>query len=286
MFPLLLASTPLKLTEEDIQNNRDYYEAIDATTGEKIEERLYTDDRVIETHIATVSTIKEALANEGIDLSTVRVLLYYDGLTVSDSSLPRMWQAKPHTDTITSPWLDLTKAVTTSGETRITIRIDATTARLMSDLYSKPKNRSDKGGFLSIPSIKGSCFRKIINKYEIAFLKTFGRLIPPVSQDAKGAFKEFHKSFDCAPEELKEPIMSLIKSSDKNFVGMGFGGLDFTTYDQLFLHCQDEAEKYYSELYPRLAVRGLQILESKSNLEPQWWTEIIDRIEPIQECQR
>jgi hypothetical protein len=288
MFPLLLASSQLKLTEQDLQNNRDYYEVINATTGEKIEEKLYTkEERLIETHIAVVSAIEKALANQGVEPSTVKVLLYYEGLAIKDSLLPRIWQNEPHPDTITSPWLDLTKTVTNSGETRITIRIDATAARLLSDLYSKPEDKSNASGFLSIPSIKSSCFDKIIHKYELAYSTIFHTpIMPPVNQDAKGAFNEFRKSLDCAPEELREPLMSLIQSSDKNFVGFAFGGLDFTVPSQLFDDCQDEAEKYYSELYPQIVVRGLQILESELNSEPGWWTEITDQIEPIQKCQR
>jgi hypothetical protein len=258
---------------------------INATTGEKIEEKLYTEERLIETHITAVSAIKKALANEGVAPSTVKVLLYYDGLAIKDSLLPRIWQNEPHRDTITSPWLDLTKTVTNSGETRITIRIDATAARLMSDLYSKPEDKFNASGFLSIPSIKFSCLEKIIHKYELPILILFGR-VPPVTQDAKEARNESRKSFDCAPEELREPLMSLIKSSDHSGILLAFGGLSFTVPSQLFVHCQDEAEKYYSELYPQIAVRGLQIPESESNPESGWWTEIIDQIEPIQKCQR
>lgn len=285
MLPLLLASNDLKMTEQDLQNNRDYYEFINATTGEKIEDKLYTEDRIVETHIKVVSAIKQALVNEDIDLSNVRILLYYDGLTESDSQAPRMWQAKPHPDTITSPWLDLTRTVTNSGETRVTIRIDATAARLLKDLYSKPKDKFNEDSFLSTPTIKESCYFKVIYKYEISFLKAFGRPVPPINQDAKGAHEEFLKSSDCAPEKLREPLISLIKSSSKTNIGMAFAGMDFNVYDQLFVYCQDEAEKYYSGLYPRLIVRGLQILESKSSSKPNWWTEVIDEIEPIKECE-
>jgi hypothetical protein len=231
-----------------------------------------------------VSAIKKALADEGIDPSNVKVLLYYHGLTISDDSAPRMWQEKPHPDTITSPWLDLTKTVTNSGQTRVTIRIDATAVRLLKDLYSKPEDKFNESSFLSIPTIKEGCYFKVLRKYEISFLKAFGRPVPPVNQDAKQAHEEFLKSSDCAPEKLREPLISLIKSSNKTTIGMPFGGLDFTVHDQLFVNCQDEAEKYYSELYSRLAVRGLQILESESNPEPKWWTKVIDEIEPIKEC--
>lgn len=288
MLPLLQASNDLKLTEQNIQNNRDYYEVINATTGEKIEQRrlYYARDRVIQSHIAEVSAIKKALANEGIDPSAVEVLLYFDGLTTDDSFLPRTWKEKPHLDTITSPWLDLTTTITTSKETRITIRIDATAARLLKDLYSKPEDKSNEGSFLSIPTIKESCYSNVFNKYLIAFQKSLGRRVPPINQDAKGAHKEFLKSSDCAPEKLREPLISLINSSDKSGIGMSFGIFHSDIYAQLFVHCQDEAEKYYSELYPRLAVQGLQTLESESSPKLKWWTEVIDEIEPIKECKR
>lgn len=278
IFPLLFASTPIKLTKENIRNNRDYYEVIGATTGEKIDEKLYASQRVIETHITSVSAIRKALADEGIEPASVRVLLYYDGLTIDDSLPPRMWQNKPHPNTIFSPWLDLTRTVTTSGETRITIRIDATTARLMSDLYYKPENKSNNDGLLSIPTIKQSCFSIINDKHGVASRAVIGPIITlPPTQEVQDKFQEFNQSFECVPEELKEPLRSLFKSSGF-FMGYFIG-----PHDRLF-NCQDEAKEYYSELYPQLAVRGLRILESKLDRHPKWWTKIINRVEPIKKC--
>ena len=210
MFPLLLASTQLKLTEEDIQNNRDYYEVIQATMGEKEERSLYAEDRVIETHITAVSAIKKALANEGVDPSKIRVLLYYDGLTIKDDSPARKWQAKPHPNTITSPWLDLTKTLTTSGETRITIRIDATSARLLSDLFAKPEDKYSVSDFLEIPSIKESCFNKIFSKYETAASRIFNTPGILRSRDTTSVVSEVRKNYGCVPEDLREPLLSLL----------------------------------------------------------------------------
>ena len=68
-------------------------------------------------------------------------------------------------------------------------------------------------------------------------------------------------------------------------MGMVLSPFYFNVFDQLNRYCQDVAKEYYSELYPRLAVKGLQILERQSNPELMWWAEIIDQIEPIQECQ-
>jgi hypothetical protein len=288
MFPLLLASSHLQLTEEDIQNNRDYYEVINAATGEKEERRLYTDNPGIETHLTAVLAIRKALANEGIDPSTVIVLLYYDGLITDDSLSPRMWQRKPHPSTITSPWLDLTKTLTTSGETRITIRIDATGSRLLSDVFSKPEDKSNVSGFLSIPFIKRSCSSKIIAKYQTAKLERLQSLRTPESKSKEWVVNEARKSSNCAPEKLREPLLSLIKSSDQPDTLTDSNMFEYGVFGQLSYRLQDQAKQYYRELYPRLAVRGLQILESESSPEPKWWTEIIDQIQikPIQEYQR
>ncbi len=284
IFPLLLASTQLKLTEEDIKNNRDYYEVIQATTGKKETSQLYAETAVIETHITAVSAIKKALANEGIDPSKIRVLLYYDGLTIRDDSPPRKWQAKPYPDTITSPWLDITKTVTTSGETRITIRIDATAARLLSDLFAKPEDKYSVSDFLEIPSIKESCFNKIFSKYEIAASRIFNTPGILRSRDTTSVVSEVRKNYGCVPEDLREPLLSILESSDHSGMGMVLSPFYFNVFDQLNRYCQDVAKEYYNELYPNLAVKGLQILESESNSEPKWWTEIIDQIKPIQEC--
>ena len=248
MLPLLLASNQLQLTEEDIKNNRNYYEVIGATTGEKIEEKLYASQRLIETHIKSVSAIKKALANEGIDPASVRVLLYYDGLTIDDSLLPRMWQTKTHPNTISSPWLDLTRTVTTSGETRITIRIDATAARLLKDLYSEDKYK--ESGFLSIPSIEQSCYFKVSNEYEKYDL------------DKKIAVNKTRKIYNCVPKKLREPLLSLFQTSEYTKIA-NFSSFSWGVHNQLFMRCQDKVEKYYEELYPQLAIRGLQILESE-----------------------
>lgn len=273
VLPLLIGSVNSEITEKNIENNRDYYEVIGATTGRKIEEKLYSEKRVIETHLTAVSAIKKAFANEGINPTSVKVLLYYDGLTISDSAPARMLQTKAHPNTISSPWLDLTKTVTTSGETRITIRIDATAARLLSDLYSKPEDKSNQDDFLSIPSIKQSCYFKVSDKYEKYGLTR------------KLAASKVREIYSCAPEELREPLLSLFKSSNHFGVGTTFPAFSYSVHNQLFLHCQDEAEEYYSDIYSQLAIQGLQILKGKFNPESKWWTEIIDCIKPVQECQ-
>jgi hypothetical protein len=293
MLPLLLASSHLQLTEEDIQNNRDYFEVIDAATGKKEERTLYADKPVIQTHIMAVSAIRKALADEGIDPSNVKVLLYYQGLTIGDDLAPRMWQNKPHPDTISSPWLDLTKTVNTAGETRITIRIDATASRFLSDLFPESANKSNISGFLEIPAIKESCYSKLINTYQSVVLESiYSQRIPmngqrrperknikSVEGEARG---EVRKDYSCAPEKLREPLLSLMGISGIYSVIPNIPLLYSNSFETLNDECQNESEQYYGELYPQLAVRGLQILESELTNNSQWWIKVIDQIQPIQ----
>jgi hypothetical protein len=288
MLPLLVASSHLQLTEEDIQNNRDYFEVIDAATGKKEERTLYDDKPVIQTHIMAVSAIKKALADEGINPSNVKVLLYYQGLTISDDSAPGMWQNKPHPDTISSPWLDLTKTETTAGETRITIRIDATASRLLSDLFPESANKSNISGFLEIPAIKESCYSKLINTYQSVLLESFysqRRLESTNKKSVEGEARgEVRKEYSCVPEELREPLLSLMGISDIYIAKIDIPLLYITSVESLNNRCHNEAEQYYSELYPQLAVRGLQILENELTANHQWWIKGIDQIEPIKKC--
>ena len=270
---LLLASTNLKLTVEDIEkikNNRDYYEVIEATTGKEETSQFYAEDEVIKTHIEAVSALKKALANEGIDTSKVRIMLYYDPIAIRDDSPPRIWNSKFHPNTVSSPWLDLTKTITTNGETRITIRIDATAARVISDLFYKPEEKDDVGSFLSILSIRESCFLWIGNTYLNAKFNS-GTL----------ELKQIPRSFDCVPEELREPLLFLFESSHP-----GLGSLAEPVINQLDYYCQNIAREYYSELYPNLVTKALQIIKSESKPKSYWWTEIVKPVKQTKECQR
>ena len=272
IFPLLLALTQLKLSQNNINTQNRDYEVIEATTGKKTDNiEYYAEDPVIETHRAAVSAIKKALANEGIDTSKVRIMLYYDPIAIRDDSPPRIWNSKSHPNTVSSPWLDLTKTVTTSGETRITIRIDATSSRVINDLFSKFENKRNASEFLKIPSIRESCFKWISDQYPTVRLK---------SEILKT--NNLTQIFNCAPEEIRESLLLLFKSSNQSTTG----SFTFNAINQLNYSCQDVARQYYSELYPRLAIQGLQNLKSEFKSEFKWWTEIINQIEPIQKCQR
>lgn len=263
VMPFLLSSSHLELTESDIQNHRDYYEVIGATTGKKEEAEVYALDEIVKTHAITVSALRKAMIKEGIDTSQVEILVYYDPLIIRDDSPPRIWNSKPHPDTITSPWLDVTKIKTTSGGTKITIRIDATSARVVSDLFSESEGKKNTNSFLSIPSIRESCLWWMTARYTEA--KFEGGLTPD--------------NLYCAPKELRKPLISLFRSAKPST-----GSLDEPVIFEFVYYCQDAAREYYSKLYPRLVVQALQILESKSDVYSQWWKRIIEQVEPIQEC--
>ena len=266
VFPFILGSNYENLTVEDrekINNNRGYYEVIEATTGKKEQSQYYAGDFEIKTHIETISALKKALADEGIDLSKVRIELYYDPIAIRDELPPRIWNFKPHRNTISSPWLDVTKTITTTGETRVTIRIDATAARLIDDLFSEPEHKDNTGGFLQISSITENCLSKAIAQYEEAIFK--------------GGLNT--DSLNCVDKQLREPLISLFKSAKP-----GASSLDEPTRFELEYYCQDAASKYYRELYPRLAVEGLKILEGDSKRNSKWWKEVVNTVKPIQEC--
>lgn len=264
-FPLLLSITQLNLSQNNINTQNKDYEIIEATTGKNTDNlEYYAEDPVIETHQAAVSAIKKALANEGIDTSKVRIMLYYDPIAIRDDSPPRIWNSKSHPNTVTSPWLDLTKTVTASGETKITIRIDATAARVISDLFSEPEEKDDVGGFLSIPSITESCLFWMTARYTEARFE--GGLDPA--------------SLYCASKQIRKPLLSLFRLAKPSA-----GSLNEPVIFEFGYYCQDAAREYYSKLYPRLAVKALQILDNQSVYQSKWWKEVIEKIKPIQECE-
>lgn len=270
VFPFLLGSSHWELTQNNINTKDRDYEVIEATTGKKETSQFYAEDPVIETHIATTSAIRKALANEGIDSSQITILLYYDPLAIRDNLPPRMWNSKSHTNTITSPWLDLTKIVTTSGKEKITIRIDATAARMIRDLYFNSEKLENAPGFLSIPSLRESCFLWIADTYRTVKLKS-GLL----------ELEQVPKSFDCVPKKQREPLLFLFESSHQDL-----GSVAQPVIDQLNYYCQNTAREYYSKVYPSLALKGLQVLESNSEPKSKWWAEIFEPAKQTEKCQR
>ena len=264
VFPFLLGSSHWKLTQNNINTKDRDYEVIEATTGRKDTSQFYAEDPVIKTHIKATSAIRKALANEGIDSSQVRILLYYDPLAIRDDLPPRMWNSKSHPSTISSPWIDLTKTVTTNGETRITIRIDATAARLTRDLFSNPDDQQNMSGFLKIASITESCLMWMTEKYT----------------ETRYKVKDFDSaSLICASKELKYPLLSLFELAEEGLVS-----LFLPVIYKLDYSCQDSAKKYYSQLYPRLVIKALQILKNTTKYDPTWWKTVIEQVEPIRKC--
>ena len=83
------------------------------------------------------------------------------------------------------------------------------------------------------------------------------------------------------PEESREPLLFLFESSHP-----GLGSYAQPVIDQLNYYCQNIAGKYYSELYPNLAIKALQILGSESKSKSKWWTEIVKPVEQTEECQK
>ena len=83
------------------------------------------------------------------------------------------------------------------------------------------------------------------------------------------------------PEELREPLLFLFGQAKLN----SYSSIAFASIYELDYYCQNAAREYYSELYPRLAVKALQILESQSEYDIVWWKEVIEKVKPIKECE-
>ncbi|MEL6988588.1 MAG: hypothetical protein AAGK97_12260 [Bacteroidota bacterium] len=248
------------------------YRIINATTLTEHTIGAYTGRLNEQTHLIITSAIKEALVKEGVKPSEIEILLYFDYISIIDDTPIREWDSKPKPNTISSPWLELTETVTDSGEKKTVVRIDATYARLIYDLFSKqPSNKLDSDDFLEIPSIRDSCLFQAIESY------------PPIKISSEDFnVREVPDSFDCVPEQLREPLLSLFKSSEQDFIG----SFEIPVFRELGYHCQDAARKYYGELFPRLAVQALRILEGESQSKLRWWDEITKQIKPIKKCHK
>lgn len=271
LLPGFMIQTSLSCVAQTKLPNLNKYKVINATTlVEHTTGGAYTGEENEQTHIITTSAIKEALINEGVEPSAIEILLYFDYVSISDDLPQRQWDSKPKPNTISSPWLELTETVNSYGENKIVVRIDATYARLIYDLFSKhSSDTSNANDFLEIPSIRSNCLGQAIRSY------------PPVRLNSPSlTLHEFSDSFDCVPEQLREPLLSLFKSSKQDFIG----SFEFPVFRELEYHCQGTAREYYRELYPQLAVQALKILKSSSELESEWWTEIVKDVKPVQRC--
>ena len=110
------------------------YKVINATTLIEHTGGTYTGELNEQTHLITTSAIKKALIEEGIDASAIEILLYFDYVSISDDLPSRKWDSKFKPNTVSSPWLELTKTVTDLGKEKIVIGIDATYARLIGSI--------------------------------------------------------------------------------------------------------------------------------------------------------
>lgn len=271
MFSLsFLISSNNSCFGQDKMTYSNNYEVIYAVTGKKIGFKDYAEEPVLQTHHAIVSAVKKAFAEEGVDASAINISLYYADL-FPGGNLPRKNRHSVSSkNTILSPWMKLTKTVSNSGATGIEIHFDVTHFRLVFDLFSESNDKTETNNFLEIPFVSSTCMKEMTEGYTDAVQN---------SEDRK--VREIPDAFSCAPESVRQPLLSLFKSSPQDFVSP----FVVNVMEELIFNCQDAARQYYSELYPRLAVKALQILESESNLEPMWWTKVVEQAKPIQQCQ-
>ena len=80
-------------------------------------------------------------------------------------------------------------------------------------------------------------------------------------------------------------MLLLLVLSTIYFLKPSTGSLAEPVISEFSYYCQNSARKYYSQLYPSLAIRGLKILESESKPDSKWWRKIIEQVQPIQECE-
>lgn len=269
LLPSFIVQTNLNCFAQTKPSYFNNYTVINATTLTEHTGGTYTGELNEQTHLITTSAIKKALIEEGIDASAIEILLYYDWMFINDNLSSVKWDSKYRSNTISSPWLELTKTVSDSGETKIVIRIDATYARLINDLFSEPDDKYKMNSFLGIPSVQQTCFEQMTENYQAIKLSSEELTVSKVPN-----------SFNCAPEELRKPLLSLFKSSSQEFSEPFLNHVA----EELDSNCQDAARQYYEKLYPRLAVRALRILNNEFNSDLRWWREIVKQTKPIEKC--
>ena len=269
VFPFLLGSTCLS-TDKNNTNDFNSYQIIDIVTGEKKDPTSYTEEEVMQTYSFITSLIMKTLAKEGVDLSTVDITLYFAWMLGLEDSPKIKWLSTKDKQTISSPWMELTKIISSTGDTAFTIRLDATYSRLIFDVFGESKYETTAGNFLGVPLVKDTCFQKIVYDY-----------LDAVASSENLIIRQVPKSFDCAPEILRKPLFNWFESSQLDFSGTFL----FYVLKELDVNCQDAAREFYKELYSLLAVRALEILDSQLEPNPIWWRDVIEEIEPIKKCQ-
>lgn len=271
VFSLIISSEYLKAAQENATDFNSY-RIINAVTGNELNLETYSKEvEIIKTNLTVTSEIRKTLVENGINLSKIDISLYFEGLFVSslvdDYDQEQISNQMSNDQTVSSPWMELTKTFLNSGEKKIEIKIDATDSRLMMDAFSYRGEAFTVKGFREIPDIKQTCFNKVEKAY--------------VSNKMSDGYEIFElaDAFDCVPKPMRRPLLSLFESSDQVFLST----MTELVYQKLDI-CSIKVQDYYSRLYPLLALRALQILESNSNPEPFWWMDIVKQIHPIQVC--
>ena len=280
LLPCFIALTSLPSFGQDkvIFNN---YEVVDATTSKKINPNLYKRYETIQINLNATSATKEALLKQEIDISSINILVYYSEIFTGNIITERAEKlAKEQYSSLlnqgfileqrklSSPWMQFTKTVFESGKSEVIIEIDATYSRLIMDLFSNHNSRDENKIFREISPIEQACFYEIERAYVNAEMFS-GSL----------SVNELDDAFGCVQKPLRQPLLSLFKSANQIFL---------TSMVEPVVRrlnsCQQTVEEYYGLLYPHLAVRALEILNSDSDPDHTWWTEVIREIEPIQKC--
>lgn len=270
---LLLCSSCSNLAQAN-ETDFNSYKVINANTGNELNFETFSEEvEIIKAHLALVLGIKKTLLKNKIDISKVDISLYLEELSTSRNTSWRTNQSNSNSKIISSPWIELTETINKYGETEIELKIDAGYVRLMMDLFPDPENKVVTEKFQEIPVLNSTCFDEIGNAYTnyiTGFYRPYGREI-----------FDLVDAFDCAPELLKIPLMSLLISAPKT----NLFPKTQSVYQRLD-SCLSTAQDYYSDLYPLLALRAFEILDSNSNHKPTWWTEITEQIDSIQICRR
>ena len=263
----LLGTTSVGFAQSQIPDFNSY-QIVSASTGNVYELKAFDEEKIIQTNLEVISKVKNILIRNKIDVSKINILLYVDELSTDIKRL-RTEKNSINLQVVSSPWIELAQTINNSKTTEIELKIDAGYVRLMMDLFSYQNEAITVQGFRKIPYIDSACFKKIEKAY--------------ISNEMSDGYEIFQlaNAFDCVPKPMRRPLLSLFESSPQT----DLFPITESVYQKLD-SCLDTAKKYYSQLYPRLILRGLQILESKSDPESLWWIEILEQLEPINRCSK
>lgn len=263
---LLLSSTCLS-AEKNKKGDFNSFQIISVGTSNRYDLEAFGEVEIIKTHLNVITNIKKVLLKNKIDVSKIDVSMYVDELATDKNIQRKKWKSVDNSDTVSSPWIEVVQGINNYGKTETELKIDAGYVRLMMDLFSYKNESIIIKDFRAIPLIDSACFHKIERAY--------------ISNQMFDGYEIFElaDAFKCAPKPIKRPLLSLFESSPQTDL---FPMTEFVY--QTLDSCLSTASEYYTELYPRLALKGLQILKSESNHEPMWWVEIVEKTQPMKRC--